>query len=88
MTTRMLRTAALGLATALALTDLTAEDEARIGALVKQAAGYALFVLSRYRANLAHGETGRHATLVFLEATDEVLVRRQEAARRPHPLQG
>lgn len=39
-------------------------------------------------ANLAQGATGRHATLVFLEATDEVLVRRQEAARRPHPLQG
>jgi UPF0042 nucleotide-binding protein len=38
--------------------------------------------------HLAHGATGRHATLVFLEATDEVLVRRQEAARRPHPLQG
>jgi UPF0042 nucleotide-binding protein len=40
------------------------------------------------QANLAQGATGRHATLVFLEATDEVLVRRQEAARRPHPLQG
>ncbi|WP_337191474.1 RNase adapter RapZ [Nocardioides flavescens] len=39
-------------------------------------------------ANLHHGAAGRHATLVFLEATDEVLVRRQEAARRPHPLQG
>src|SRR4051812_26463301 len=39
-------------------------------------------------ANLMGGATGRHATLVFLEATDEVLVRRQEAARRPHPLQG
>lgn len=39
-------------------------------------------------AHLHHGETGRHATLLFLEATDEVLVRRQEAARRPHPLQG
>jgi RNase adapter protein RapZ len=38
--------------------------------------------------HLAHGATGRHATLVFLEASDEVLVRRQEAARRPHPLQG
>lgn len=38
--------------------------------------------------NLNHGATGRHATLLFLEATDEVLVRRQEAARRPHPLQG
>jgi UPF0042 nucleotide-binding protein len=40
-------------------------------------------------ANLARQSAlGRHATLVFLEATDEVLVRRQEAARRPHPLQG
>ncbi|NYD41714.1 RNase adapter RapZ [Nocardioides panaciterrulae] len=40
------------------------------------------------QANLALGATGRHTTLVFLEATDDVLVRRQEAARRPHPLQG
>ncbi len=40
------------------------------------------------RANLAQGVTGRRTTLVFLEAADEVLVRRQEAARRPHPLQG
>ncbi|WP_049774579.1 MULTISPECIES: RNase adapter RapZ [unclassified Nocardioides] len=40
------------------------------------------------QANLAQGATGRHATLVFLEADDDVLVRRQEAARRPHPLQG
>ena len=37
---------------------------------------------------LAHETTGRKATLVFLDAGDEVLVRRQEAARRPHPLQG
>jgi UPF0042 nucleotide-binding protein len=36
---------------------------------------------------LAKGKTGRRATMLFLEATDEVLVRRQEAARRPHPLQ-
>ncbi|ANH39842.1 glmZ(sRNA)-inactivating NTPase [Nocardioides dokdonensis FR1436] len=40
------------------------------------------------QANLGQGATGRRATLVFLEATDDVLVRRQEAARRPHPLQG
>lgn len=40
------------------------------------------------QANLAQGATGRRTTLVFLEATDDVLVRRQEAARRPHPLQG
>jgi RNase adapter protein RapZ len=36
---------------------------------------------------LARGTTGRPRTLLFLEANDEVLVRRQEAARRPHPLQ-
>jgi UPF0042 nucleotide-binding protein len=39
-------------------------------------------------ANLAQGATGRRTTLVFLDAADDVLVRRQEAARRPHPLQG
>jgi UPF0042 nucleotide-binding protein len=30
----------------------------------------------------------RRTTLLFLEADDDILVRRQEAARRPHPLQG
>ena len=34
-----------------------------------------------------HGAAGRRTTLLFLEADDDVLVRRQEAARRPHPLQ-
>jgi UPF0042 nucleotide-binding protein len=38
-------------------------------------------------ANLAQGATGRRTTLLFIEASDDVLVRRQEAARRPHPLQ-
>jgi RNase adapter protein RapZ len=36
---------------------------------------------------IARGSTGRRTTLLFLEASDEALVRRQEAARRPHPLQ-
>ena len=40
------------------------------------------------QANRHQHVTGRPTTLLFLEATDEVLVRRQEAARRPHPLQG
>ena len=40
------------------------------------------------QSNRHQGVTGRPTTLLFLEATDEVLVRRQEAARRPHPLQG
>lgn len=40
------------------------------------------------RDSLANNTTGRRSTLVFLEADDNVLVRRQDAARRPHPLQG
>ncbi|HET7388279.1 MAG TPA: RNase adapter RapZ [Nocardioidaceae bacterium] len=36
---------------------------------------------------LAKDATGRRTTTLFLEADDTVLVRRQEAARRPHPLQ-
>ncbi|HEY3530628.1 MAG TPA: RNase adapter RapZ [Nocardioides sp.] len=39
------------------------------------------------QANLAQHAVGRDTTLLFLDATDDVLVRRQEAARRPHPLQ-
>jgi UPF0042 nucleotide-binding protein len=33
-------------------------------------------------------EHGANPRILFLEASNEVLVRRQEAARRPHPLQG
>jgi UPF0042 nucleotide-binding protein len=33
-------------------------------------------------------DRGTRPTILYLEANDEVLVRRQEAARRPHPLQG
>jgi len=36
---------------------------------------------------IAHGRLGRRTTLLYLEANDDVLVRRQEEARRPHPLQ-
>ncbi len=39
------------------------------------------------QANRHQRVTGRPTTLLFLEASDDVLVRRQEAARRPHPLQ-
>ena len=39
--------------------------------------------------SMAHDKLGgRQSTLLFLDAADEVLVRRQEAARRPHPMQG
>lgn len=33
-------------------------------------------------------KAGIQPEIVYLEATDEVIVRRQESARRPHPLQG
>ena len=33
-------------------------------------------------------QAGVSPSILYLEASDEVLVRRQEAARRPHPLQG
>lgn len=39
-------------------------------------------------ANRDQRVTGRPTSLVYLDASDDVLVRRQEAARRPHPLQG
>ncbi len=40
------------------------------------------------REQLASEFPTRRTTLLFLEASDDILVRRQEAARRPHPLQG
>jgi hypothetical protein len=33
-------------------------------------------------------DQGKHARVIFLEASDDVLVRRFESNRRPHPLQG
>ena len=43
---------------------------------------------TRCRPTWPRARRGRRTTLLFLEAADDVLVRRQEAARRPHPLQG
>jgi UPF0042 nucleotide-binding protein len=40
------------------------------------------------REQLAQQLPTRRHSLLFLEADDDILVRRQEAARRPHPLQG
>ncbi|HET7684247.1 MAG TPA: RNase adapter RapZ [Marmoricola sp.] len=40
------------------------------------------------RRQLATELPSRRTTLLYLEADDDILVRRQEAARRPHPLQG
>ncbi len=39
------------------------------------------------REDLAQHLPTRRSSLLFLEADDDILVRRQEAARRPHPLQ-
>jgi len=39
------------------------------------------------REIIAEDRLHRSTTLLFLDASDDVLVRRQEAARRPHPLQ-
>jgi len=44
---------------------------------------------SQLQAGLAAlREAGWHPHLIFLDATDEALVRRFESVRRPHPLQG
>jgi RNase adapter protein RapZ len=67
------------------LVDESSGPEQRIAVVVDVRSGS---FFESLHANLAHGATGRHTTLLFLDATDDVLVRRQEAARRPHPLQG
>lgn len=55
-------------------------------AVVVDVRGGAFF--DQLRDELGTGLLGRRSTLVFLDASDDVLVRRQEAVRRPHPLQG
>ncbi len=40
------------------------------------------------REQIAQHLPSRRTSLLYLEADDDILVRRQEAARRPHPLQG
>jgi UPF0042 nucleotide-binding protein len=42
---------------------------------------------ARLQEVIARGRTGRRTTLLYLDCNDDVLVRRQDAARRPHPLQ-
>ena len=67
------------------LVDESSGPEQQIGVVVDVRSGS---FFQSLHANLAQGATGRHTTLLFLDASDDVLVRRQEAARRPHPLQG
>ncbi len=67
---------------------LTAEDDEGINiAVVVDVRSRGFFVDLR-GAMATMDERGTPPRVLFLEASDEVLVRRQEAARRPHPLQG
>ena len=62
-------------------------DVARIAAVVdvRSRAFFADLTRRRSRSSPTDGSDPR---IVFLEASDDVLVRRHEAVRRPHPLQG
>ena len=66
------------------LVDANAGPSQRIAVVVDVRSGS---FFGSLRERLADG-IRRPYTLLFLDANEEVLVRRQEAARRPHPLQG
>jgi RNase adapter protein RapZ len=61
------------------------DDQARI-AVVVDVRSRGFFAHLRESLN-EMAERGARPQILFLEASDDVLVRRQEAARRPHPLQ-
>ena len=72
-----------------AMTDLTArspEGSPRLAAVIDARSGSFFQALSDALAELA--KRGTVPSVVFLDASDDVLVRRQESVRRPHPLQG
>lgn len=56
----------------------------RVAAVVDSRSGVFFAGIVEAIEDLRH--QGLHARIVFLEAADDVLVRRQEAARRPHPM--
>ncbi len=69
------------------IASVTAEDTASRLAVVIDARGGSRFdVLEQEISDLRGG--GHNVRVLFLEATDEKLVRRFESNRRPHPLQG
>ncbi|CAN5856019.1 RNase adapter RapZ [soil metagenome] len=61
-------------------------DQARIAVVVDARSRWFFAALQGVLTDLAR--RGVRPGVLFLEAKDDVLVRRQEAARRPHPLQG
>jgi len=69
-----------------ALVGRVGRDEPRIAVVVDARSRWFFAALSGVLSGL--GRRGPRPSVLFLEATDDVLVRRQEAARRPHPLQG
>jgi UPF0042 nucleotide-binding protein len=68
------------------LVDESHGPDQRIAVVVDVRSGSFFAGLRTHLAGRADA-TGRRTTLLFLDAADDVLVRRQEAARRPHPLQ-
>jgi UPF0042 nucleotide-binding protein len=62
-------------------------DSQRI-AVVVDVRGRALFTDLHRTVTELHEDPGLWVRTLFLEASDEVLVRRFESSRRPHPLQG
>ncbi len=69
-----------------ALVSRVGRDEPRIAVVVDARSRWFFAALRGVLVDLAR--RGRPPSVLFLEASDDVLVRRQEAARRPHPLQG
>lgn len=67
-----------------ALVDRTMGVDQPVGLVVDVRSGTSFFEL---RSSIAREITSRIATVLFLEADDDILIRRQDAARRPHPLQ-
>ncbi|MEP6665115.1 MAG: RNase adapter RapZ [Nocardioidaceae bacterium] len=67
---------------------LDAEDDTQVNLAVVVDVRSRGFFADLRGALATMGERGARPRILFLEASDDVLVRRQEAARRPHPLQG
>lgn len=65
---------------------VTEETTNRLAVVIDVRGGSRFEGLEREIANLR--EAGYNVRVLFLEATDETLVRRFESNRRPHPLQG
>lgn len=68
-----------------ALVEKKLGPQQRVGVVVDVRGGTEF---SSLRTQLAQNLPKRNTSLLFLDASDAVLVRRQDAARRPHPLQG